>query len=447
MKVQKLGPKLAIDDYFNYEVKKEIINKRPYELKSIDNIYKNKNNIAFLDKIMNSSAKKIFVIRGHVGSGKTEFVKLYLKSKNYKFNLYDNDTEDITELTRAAVSSSIEKFFGDIEQKAIIVKNYTEIKKYQELMKFLEQKKTIPIFLITSDFSITAVKNCPKFATEIIFECPGKADFIELGLRIANYYSKSITEYTITKIMNMCKDDTRSFVKNIEFLCQNEEHGNITVKKDFKDIIYNVKEKLEIISNKDIAFEKKLKEATFHTNSVTHENLVSFLENSFLGNSFLGNSFLINKNLSDSLKTVSDSYDYTIDSLYISSYINRYQCWDNVELLDCCNILGSIAPLTLIRNFNKENSIAKLNKITIKEELSYESNIYSSSDFNKISEAEYILKYVSNDPENYVKGITLSEDGFGCVLRNLNRCNSVVPKRQIEKYRKIYKESHELIQE
>ncbi len=486
MFVQKLGPRLGIEDNFDFTSGKKDVpeNDRPWTPTKITDIFRNKSNIEKVLTVLNDKkiTKKIFMIRGPVGSGKTEFVKLCLP-KDFNLTIYDQEINDISNLIMLATSSGIDNFFEDCKKRAILIKHFDELKSthQQELLTFLSGvKKCNPIFFTSTDLSITATREIPKYVYDIVLEEPSKSNFIELGRKITKHLNfNGISDYTIEKVATMCKSDIKQFEENMLFLCRtsgtgtsgastqdasNTQKKNIFVKNDLKDIVYSIQEKLEIISNKNIIFNKRIIETSTHTNSVVHENFINLFDNSKTNDTnqteyenliFSSKKIASVKKLASSRKldVISEIYDSIAQSSILSSYIQENQLWDHSELVDECNIIGSIDPLTKVRCYNKEVSLESnkfKNKITVVDELKYASNMqYNTGSFEKLDEIEFVIKHIIKDKDNkeltkYIDSLEISESKLNAILRNLNRFDdqpwsSKIPKRTIEYIRKIYK--------
>ena len=411
LQTKSLGPKRAFEqDSFNF--KRSLKNKKnsePWKPKNSKDLFRNKDLVKSLKTRLSSKknfdgplptkepVKHCLIIRGPIGCGKTELLKVTLRDSGYNVTEYDQEFSqaDFSDLKKSIVSSGIESILGITTSRAIIIKNYDNNLKqtqYSELLKFIStSQKITPIFFTSHNLSSSASRSVPKNIEEFSFELPHITTLVDLGVKILEHKNRDsgdkhvvISNYSLNKIAKQCNGDIRYFVNSVKRLdSQNTANTFIS-----KDINYGIKERLEKISDDKLSLLDKTLLSNMHTNSVVQENYISFIIENTKSTKSLNSS----KTLLDNICVISD---FITSGNILLTYINKNICFDDSGLVAGSRITGTIAPLELVK---RDCTIKNIKYKTI----SYSPNYRMSIDLSLtlLDQLSFILSKIVDKPNN-----------------------------------------------
>jgi hypothetical protein len=315
------------------------------------------------------SLLQTLIIRGPIGCGKYELLRVCLEFKGYNINVYDQDfsQDDYSDLKKSLISSGIEFMMGFSQKRAVIIKNYDNNLKnsqQQDLFKFIITENTIPIFFTSHNMNVSASKTIPKAIPEQIFETAFYSNLVSLAPKIIS--SENLQQISSNKIKTLsknCRGDVRYFVKTVQRFDKNTNVSD-------KDINYSIKEKLQTLLDSDKTFDEKLLLTSMHTNFVLQQNYVFFYEQNNKSKDInrdsttsLNRDSTTSLNRDSTLKDISEMADWIMEGNLVLNYVSRNQGWDDVSLTEQYSSMGTIIPLEIINSKKsksyKHNDILK----------------------------------------------------------------------------------------
>jgi hypothetical protein len=345
--------KVKINPFVGGLSNKSYIKKPEDDSLDITEIFKNKQNIQTILKLLNdykvgtANPIKCIILRGNIGSGKMTLLKACLKKAGYSNLLYDcdSDTEDIFD--NLLINIEAKGFHKLMQQKgankrAVLIRDIDgSLKPNQktEFFKFINKSKnTIPILTTSTDRSVGTAREVPKCILQLEFEDPSTAELVR------HFTSDKISKSALEKIITDSKFDLRYINNTINGL--ETSKSKVTIKKvpNFaKDIELDTFSCIKFCADPSNSWEEKLIHSSLYTNSTVFHNYPTLIKQI--------------SGTPDDMKLCSKIADICCESEIVINYSFENQYWDILD--ECYNSLGTIGPLELMtRNKIKFDKLA-----------------------------------------------------------------------------------------
>lgn len=440
-----------------------------YKPTKLDDLYGNsiqiKTAIEWI-KNYNKNEKKILLISGPPGIGKTSLSHILLKEHNYypiEFNASEVRSQKVIEekLSKIINQKSILMMFNNYNKPAIIMDEIDGclsgdrggikqlIKMVYPKQKKKDKKKFkihTPIICICNNDNIKNINELKKFSVFIKFKYPSKYHIIEYIKKICKLEKLILKENFYKYIYNHSQNDFRRILTILESLQIKYKKKPRIKKKYIKDVIslldkktinYSIHDSVtEILYNEDVDINNinnLMSSDIFMIPLLMHENFPYYLDQNCVES----------ENKPKKLDILLDYYDKMIDYCKLEKNIFLNQNWEFNEYgscLSCYNARDNFNKLekTIYRKKNSVNYSSLLSKISQKflNSKNYKLLVNKLNlSYNNFQDySELILQTFIKDPNN-----DKDKDSYENVINKLKDLN--LDKKDFNKFIKLNKYS------
>jgi hypothetical protein len=387
---------------------------------------------------------KVLIVRGPIGCGKVTLIRKSLEQSGYIYTEFNQEFDDISELTRTLASVSMSTFFGITKPRAVIIRDFENSlspRQTTDLFNFIRTNHTEPLIIVCHKKiklpdSFKAAERAPMgqsspvrapvgdpdpqgapergrtalrapMVREIVIKSPEAKDLLEIG-------SFCKDPVILKKCIDMYTGDIRNFIESLEL-------GSL------KDTQMDTQTKLMNIAKGTLAYD-----------SLYMSEIRPIVYNNYLfwtpdpdpqraperGRTALRAPERVLKNIAD----IADTYSF-VDVLLKNEETEKELDYTNQLMAD---ILGSVYPIykrsgsgsIRISDFKLKNlSDIKNQPVHI---------------FTKLDELNYSLKYIV-DPKDY-KEFIIHNNIVQDQIKSI--CNGLDPVK-IDTFKKIFKNMFE----
>ena len=333
-----------------------------YKPNNISDFIGNKQNVKIINKFLKNwvniknNKEKVLLLSGNPGLGKTTIS--HLLSKINKYKVYELNTSDVR--TKKKLKETVynlinfKSFFG-IKNILILdeidgLLGNNDYGGMQFILEIIEITK-IPIICICNNTD--KIKKLANKCIHLKFIPPTLHEIKSYINKIALLEKISISDKTLTKLIQYKNYDIRNIITTLQFLAK--DNKKIKYDSNSKNIIKNEIEKKDNIWNNIPKF--------YNNNLDINNKLNLYFEDTFMSSSMTYEN--IHK-ISNNLDEIEESLTYLSDSDILNNNILNYQ---DYKLMPYHGILSTISPSIIFKNpkvpkfLKGPIHLSKLNKI------------------------------------------------------------------------------------
>jgi DNA polymerase III delta prime subunit len=387
---------------------------------------------SFARDLGSQSSKKILIVKGPLGCGKTTLIMRCIAEANYDFVDYYPDSQEVyTKFSESSLGRliSLGSMGSYIDSSArplvVLIKDFDNtLKSYQEVFEYVNKEpKSKPMILVTNNMKFKKPARHNNMLTEVIMR-PYTSDEILQICRLTRPLEShaKLTDKIIKELAEKCNGDIRQVLESLSI-------GLLTSFRDFK---YEISKTLQLI--KDGPLDEVLDMCSLYTNSVVFANVYGWSK-----------KVTSKKGNDNSLSEISQIIDSISESHIIDGYIRSINCWDDYCITNSSCILGTIAPIRKLERLGAANGAKFAINVTKKvdEDLedieeSSEGLVYEKGSnmkvFDKLDELQYILRYIIR-PVDYLEFI----ETYHVRYQDISLLCSVLDKPSADLFKKAHK--------
>ena len=365
-----------------------------YKPKTIKDLYGNKLLIKkATDWIRNfaQEEKKLLLLCGPPGIGKTSLAQLLLNENNYsyvEFNASDVRSSKI-------LSEKLNKIINNTNILSLIKKNCkmsiimdeidsgTDRGSLKQLISCIESTKTTvkknkkfvynlktPIICCCNNDKQKSIKNLKKYASTLYFTKPTKGIYSDFITKICKLENIKMDEKYFKYVITHCQNDFRRILTILEFI-QQKNNNQVIKRKQIKEAISilslktinrNIFEQVNQIFYEKCDFEKIQELSNFDSFTIPliiHQNIISFFKNN------------LQKNEPKKIKLLQNYYKTVIQAFQLEQYCFEKHNWEYfIDYINTfssfnTNLLFSKIPKTIYQKYRNIQFSTLLSKTSL----------------------------------------------------------------------------------
>ena len=349
--VQEIEKPERINDLFEYK-------HRP---KKLDDFVGNKLNVSFLNgwiKAEDFSVKRIILLYGPPGIGKTVLSRLLLKDYNMilcdSHNMSDKNAF-FERIKKILTTISIESSLFNTKKSSIIIdnidKNLGEGVYYKKFMDIVEKhnKNNIPIICISSSKKLKKKYNTPSKNLICLLDYPTQKDMTNYCNKIMKIENIDVTNDALKWIIASSRYDFRKILQTFKLLTLSKKKKKKYNKKDIQLILQ--------FSESDIFFSAvEVLDEAFNDN--INRDIQDLMSICYSDQPLIIDLLYSNINQCLDIEQIANVLDGYSDSDVFQTYIYKNKVWDLREYAISSSCIKTIDYIKK----NRKNKIYKLKK-------------------------------------------------------------------------------------